>query len=450
MPRDGIGDREGGFMNKVWSKGGKLVAALAIAGLLAAGCANNSSSSSISSASGPASSTSGSSAPGVTPTAIVTGAISTLTGPLAGNFKDLVPGVQAYFDMVNAQGGINGRKLLLSHSLDDGGNPSQFNTLAHTLISQDHVFAVSAISSPFFQPGYFASTGVPTYGYNVTGNWAGPPNLFAAGGSVQYYPGVVPQVAYVIDQIHAKSIAIISYNVPASSDACQATENGLKSAGYNVSYVDLSVNYGSSLASDVQRMQQAGSDFVLSCMDVTGNINMARYIQQYGLKIHQLWLNGNDQNVLNAYPSLMKGVYFITAHVPFTAPTQYYPGLAQYLSAMNKYEPHYTYDETAIQGWESAALFAAGVKAAGSNLTQQRVVALTNKMTAFTAGGLTTPTNWTTAHTTKSGLSCAAFIQVQGKRFVSVFAPGHKVFLCFNLNPNHPKPVTPPAGTPGG
>ena len=40
---------------------------------------------------------------------------------------------------------------------------------------------------------------------------------------------------------------------------------------------------------------------------------------------------------------------------------------------------------------ELAALFAAGVKAAGKNLTQADAIAQTNKLTSSTAGGLTYP-----------------------------------------------------------
>ena len=39
----------------------------------------------------------------------------------------------------------------------------------------------------WFTPNLFAETKIPTYGYNVSGNWAGPDNLFAAGGSIQDY-----------------------------------------------------------------------------------------------------------------------------------------------------------------------------------------------------------------------------------------------------------------------
>ena len=123
----------------------------------------------------------------------------------------------------------------------------------------------------------------------------------------------------------------------------------------------------------------------------------------------QLWLDGNDQSTLDQNQSLMQGVYFYVAHVPFTASTSIYPGLKVYLTQMKKYEPKYVYDEVAIQGWESAALFVQGVKMAGNNLTQANVINADNSLTSFTAGGLTAPTNWKTAgHTGHAPPYCRA------------------------------------------
>jgi Periplasmic binding protein len=255
---------------------------------------------------------------------------------------------------------VNGRKIDYKYALDDGGNPSQFTQLASDLVNQDHVFAVTGVASLFFSPNIVVESKTPTYGCNVTANWAGPPNLFAAGGSVQYLPSIAPQVAYVARAAKATKIGMVAYGVAASAAACQAADKGLTAAGYNVAYTNFKVAYPeTTVATDVQRMKEAGVNFVLTCMEVQGNINMARAIQQYGLKTSQLWLNGNDQSTLNQNVSLMQGVYFYTAHVPFTAPTSLYPGLKLYLTEMIKYEPQYTLDEVAIQGWESAALFVA-------------------------------------------------------------------------------------------
>jgi len=393
-----------------------------------------------------------SSAPGVTSNSITVGTISTQTGTLASNFSSLIEGEKAYFDYINARGGVNGRMIDYKYALDDGGNPTTFNQLANTLINQDHVFAVTGVATAFFSPNLFVESGIPTYGYNVTGNWAGPLNLFAAGGSVQYYPAGAPEYAYVARKTQSKpSIAVVAYGVAASADACQAAQNSMQAAGYNISYSDLKINYpGSTVATDVQRMKQAGSNFVVSCMDVQGNITMARAIQQYGAKITQLWLSGNDVSTLKTNQSLMQGVYFATAHVPFTASTKLYPGLNLYLQQMKKYEPNYVYDEVAIQGWESAALFVQGVKMAGNNLTWANVIKQTNTITDFTAGSLQAPTNWAVGgHSGHAPPYCTAYIVAKGTQYLPALNKGQNVFNCFQSISPKANPVFPvPAGTP--
>jgi ABC-type branched-subunit amino acid transport system substrate-binding protein len=393
-----------------------------------------------------------SAAPGVTSNSITVGTISTQTGTLASNFSSLIYGERAYYNYINAQGGVNGRKIDYKYALDDGGNPTTFNQLANTLINQDQVFAVTGVATAFFSPNLFTESGIPTYGYNVTGNWAGPSNLFAAGGSVQYYPAAAPQVSFVARSTQKKpSIAFVAYGVAASAASCQSEQNSLTAAGYTVSYSDLKVSYpGSTVATDVQRMKQAGSNMVVSCMDVQGNVTMARAIKQYGLNMTQLWFSGNDQSTLNTNQSLMQNVYFDIGHVPFTASPTLYPGLKLYFAQMKKYEPAYATDEIALQGWESASLFVQGVKMAGKNPTQASVIAADNTLSAFTAGGLTAPVNWKSAgHKGNAPPYCLAYIKVSGNKYLPTLNKGKNVFNCFqSINPKK-DPVFPlPAGTP--
>ena len=396
------------------------------------------------------------SAPGVSAAQINIGAISSKSGPLAGYFGGLSHGMIAYFNTLNAKGGINGRKIVLTNNLDDGGSPSQFTQDVHTLVDQDHVFAVG-VASPWFSPGYFVSTKTPTYGYNVTANWQTAPNLFAVGGSTQIYSAGFPQMSYFIKRVAAQKVAFISYGpaIAESYNACSAYATGMKAAGVNVNFVDVGAQLGGSYASDAQRMQQAGSQLVVSCMQATDNITMARAIQQYGLKIKQLWLNGYDQTLLNKYSGLVQGVYLNNAgSVPFGAAdtSKYgttYAGMKAYIAAMNKYEPAYTYNGLSLQGWQSAALIAAGIKAAGSNLTQANAVSATNKITNFTAGGVSAPVDWTVSHAATSWPSCYSWNQVQNKSLIPVFGKGKQVFVCVGKSVTKPVPVTPPPGTPG-
>ena len=435
-------------------------ASLAVVAGVATGCSSSSGTATTTTTAATSTTTGGStssSAPGVTATQIAVASISSKTGPLAGFFGGLAPGMNAYFRMINAQGGINGRKIVITADLDDGGSPTQFTQQVHTAIDQDHVFAVG-VASAWFTPNYFVATKTPTYGYNVSSNWDTAPNLFAAGGSTQFYSPGVPSLGYVIKQTKSKSIAFISYGqaIASSYDACNAFATQLKSAGYNVSFVDVSAQLSGSFTSDVQRMQQAGSDMVVSCMQGSDNVTLARDIQQYGLKVKQVWFNGYDQNLLNQYSSVMQGVYInLNGNVPFEAGTapkygNTYPGMQQYLAAMKKYEPTYIENSVAFQGWQSAALLVQGIRAAGNNFTQASVVNATNQITDFSGGGVSTPVNWKVSHTSFTEPNCTANVQVQGKVFVPVLAPGSKqVFVCIGPNAKNPVPVPLPVGTPG-
>ncbi len=398
----------------------------------------------------------GASEPGVNSTQIDVGAIASRTGPEAGDFAAFIPGVQAYFDMLDAHGGIGGRKLVLSANLDDGGSPSQFTQDAHILLEQDHVFA-AFISTYWFTPGLFAETETPTYGYNVSDNWAGPPNFFAAGGSTQDYHALAAPVAYLVKRTHATSVALVSYGpgLPGSYPACHTVAQDLTRAGVTVSYAGLDATLGGNYAAQVQQIAQRHADFVLTCMQDSDDVTLARAIQQYGLKVHQLWLNGYNQSLLNGYSSLMQGVYVdANGFVPFSAASTFpgiYPGMSSYLATMKKYEPSFVTNQLAMQGWQSAALLAAGVRAAGKDLTQKNLVAQTNRLTDFTAGGTTAVVNWTKAHTTQAFPICPSFVQVKGAHFVPVVSHGHQVFICFgtSVDLKSPMPSNPPSGTPG-
>jgi branched-chain amino acid transport system substrate-binding protein len=366
----------------------------------------------------------------------------------------MVPGVKAYFSYINSKGGVNGRKINLAYNLDDQGNPSQYSQLVHTVTSQDHAFGLVGVATPFFAPNYLAYTCTPTYGYNVTGNWSGPPSLYSTGGSSLYYPEIPYYVAYLMKRIKVHSYATLAYGgVEASSGACGAVNTGMKKAGFKQAYTDLNVPYGGNVTPDVQHIRSSGAQLVVSCMDITDNISLARDLKQYGVKTNEYWLNGSDQTTLDHYGSLIQGVYFGIEHVPFSAPAQYYPGMQTYLAAMQKYAPSYARSELAMQGWASAALFVQGVKNAGSDLTQANVVKQDNLLTSWTASGLYFPIDWATSHTEATNF-CEAVIRVEGSKYVSVLGSGHQVFVCFKINkanpaPYNPVPITPPAGTPG-
>ena len=77
--------------------------------------------------------------PGVTATSVLLGGTVPLTGEAAA-FGTVAPGAKAYFDYVNAKGGVNGRKIEYRY-YDDAYNPAQTVQLTRRLVEQDRVFA---------------------------------------------------------------------------------------------------------------------------------------------------------------------------------------------------------------------------------------------------------------------------------------------------------------------
>jgi branched-chain amino acid transport system substrate-binding protein len=116
------------------------------------------------------SSSSGSSAPGVTKTSITFGTHQPLTGPAAPGYSEIAPGSQAFFDYVNAHGGVFGRKIHLTIK-DDGYNPTNTVNVVHQLVLQNNVF------------GIFEGLGTPTH-TKVVGflNASKVPDMFVASG----------------------------------------------------------------------------------------------------------------------------------------------------------------------------------------------------------------------------------------------------------------------------
>jgi len=79
--------------------------------------------------------------PGASDSEIKLGQTMPYSGPLSG-FITLAKAELAYFDMINAEGGVNGRKIRLI-SLDDGFSPPKTVELTRQLVESDQVLAIS-------------------------------------------------------------------------------------------------------------------------------------------------------------------------------------------------------------------------------------------------------------------------------------------------------------------
>ncbi len=399
------------------------------------------------------------SVPGVSSTSVTVGALMTLSGVLAADFGAEVDGVKAYFAMVNASGGVNGRQINLKYVEDDGSSPTNDVEDAHQLVQSDHVFAVVGVGTAFFPAAsYLVSTKTPTYGYAVENNWSPAPNMFAAYGSYISFQDSAAPIGYLIKQTLGKQtpeVGLLAYNVAQSSDECQGLNTAFKSLGIKVAYVNNQIPYLSPFGSIVERMALNHVNYVVSCMDEGGDISLEDQMHIGGMgSVKSLWFDGYDRSALNQNQGQYANASFLIQHVPFEAAAAYphaFPGLTTYLNQMNATYPADTYSEVAMEGWQSAALFVQGLEGAGKNPTQASLVTATNAIKNFTANGLTTPVNWSVAHSKDTSPACEAFVSVSGSKFQLALNRGTDPWVCFPLGSkvNLANPVAPPAGSPG-
>jgi ABC-type branched-subunit amino acid transport system substrate-binding protein len=114
-----------------------VAAAAAVAGvaMVVAACGSGGGSSSSSSGALTAS------APGITKSEILIGSHQPLTGVAAPGYDEIAPAANAYFQYVNAHGGIYGRKIVYKY-LNDQYDPTITSTVVHQLVLQDNVYAI--------------------------------------------------------------------------------------------------------------------------------------------------------------------------------------------------------------------------------------------------------------------------------------------------------------------
>ncbi|MBB5851055.1 ABC transporter substrate-binding protein [Amycolatopsis umgeniensis] len=111
---------------------------------------------------------------GVTDTTVKIGAHFPLTGVAAPGYSEIPSGHQAYYDYVNANGGINGRKIEFV-AKDDGYNPTTTSAVTNELVLKEEIFAM------------VGGLGTPTHSAVVDFlNSSKVPDLFVSSGSLRW------------------------------------------------------------------------------------------------------------------------------------------------------------------------------------------------------------------------------------------------------------------------
>jgi branched-chain amino acid transport system substrate-binding protein len=259
-----------------------VVVAVAASALALSACGSSkSSSSSTTTASGGASSTTAQSTTGTSGSPYVIGEIGSTNSAAAG-FEEWRKGVLAYFDTVNASGGVNGHPIQMNFK-DDATFDTQNEVSYYNQLTQGHALAIMGLT---------LDSSIPVIA--AKGEADGVPIILGSGAEhavvspvKQYEYGFTPDfrqhiqaMAGAASQTGVKKVAIIVIDSSESRDATAYAKQVLPSQ-YGITVV--SAQYTPPTATDfsaqVQAAQQAGAQAILTIESPSSTILVAHAMQ---------------------------------------------------------------------------------------------------------------------------------------------------------------------------
>jgi len=348
------------------------LALLAASALLAAACSSSSTSAA-----------SGSSAPGVTSSSILFGQTVPKTGPAA-LYGESTAGVQAYFDYVNAHGGVGGRKIKFI-SLNDQYQPPIALQDTKTLVYTDHVFAEVAVN------------GTAATEANIT--VLGPNNVPLVGPQTgatvfsgtfrKYLYNVWP--SYLIEgkmlgtfaqSQHLTKIGVLYQNDDFGKSLLQGLENsGVKptlAIPYDPTQTDFSPQAAQFKAAHVD-----GVVILAIPGPTTDFLNALNAISYKPVRIMSQVsaIPQEFQTAPQEFPGSYSGAFI--PPLQDTSDSQ----VKAFLSGMSTYQPGKPQSVFAAWGWTEAQVAVAGLKAIKGPITRDSYEAALNSLTSLTTLG---------------------------------------------------------------
>jgi ABC-type branched-subunit amino acid transport system substrate-binding protein len=363
---------------------------------------------------------------GVTATTIKLGISSPKTGSAGLVYGKLPGAMKAYFDYINANGGVNGRKIsLVAH--DDKYLPTLAATQTKKLILDDKVFAlVGALGTATHARAYTAASlaknNVPDLfvntGFSGFTNKTKYPTAFAVLPSyameakimanfIKDNPALKPQASFLIAQDDEFGIDGVGGFKSAGHTFTAAPtlypQGGLSAALAEGALTKLSVVPGKPIL------------VLFGTTDSTATILKAA--EKLALTTKFTFIAGSvggDANTLLALgvkATTVDGIIAASFFPDAKDSTDEY--VKQFTTINTKYNPGVTFDNIVLQGMNSAMLTVQALRAAGKNLTRTGLMkAIESKGSTFASAGLV-PLNYSA--TSRVGYNGYWFGQLNAK-----------------------------------
>ena len=327
---------------------------------------------------------------GVTDREIVIGQVAALTGPAAELGLRLRAGMQAYFNALNAQGGVNGRRIKLI-SRDDGYEPDRTVVAAKALIGTDRVFALAgSVGTPtgLALLPILDEAKVPIVGMFTGAQGLREPlnrNVFHVRATYNDETELI--VAHLHDTLGLKKIAVFYQDDAYGKAGLAGVERAL--AKRQLKPVSLGTVERNTVAIDkaLQTILPAAPDAIvqISAYKASAALIKAARDKRYPGQFANVSFVGSKA-LADELAKAGRGV--VVSQVvpsPFHARSAVVADYQQHMTQAGDKE----FDFTSLEGYISARVLVEGLRRAGPNLTRDGLITALETMQHYNMGGYT-------------------------------------------------------------
>jgi branched-chain amino acid transport system substrate-binding protein len=316
--------------------------------------------------------------PGVTDTEVLIGANFPVSQSQASAYAVIADAQRAYWDYINSQGGVYGRKIRFIVG-DDHFNPADAVEVVRKLVEQDQVFAlVGGLGDPtqLAVIDYLEERGVP--------------DLFLGGGTVKFTkPLVKTRIAmtlpydteveamadYIKKNYSGKKMGIVYESDTAGTTAMEMMTEALKDSDIEiVSKQSYDFTQGD-LTPQMQRIKADNPDFVHLMANpgaAASAIKVAREVFNWDVPFILSAVSANEFTIALGGAKNVEGAVSVTTGKMISETGD--PGVQRHIELMKQFAPNVPPSSLTEYGMAVAQLFVEALKNAGPNLTRESIV----------------------------------------------------------------------------
>ena len=326
-------------------------------------------------------------AQGVSADTVLIGQSAALSGPAERLGKEMKAGAEAYFDVVNKAGGVNGRMIKLL-TVDDGYEPDKAAANTKKLIAEDKVLALFGyVGTPTSNAALpiFTAAKVPFIGaFTGAQSLREPFNRYIFNVRASYFDETEQIVAHLVQQGITK-IAVFYQDDAYGKAGLAGVEQAMKKRKLEIAGTGTVERNTTNVAAAVGKLAKSGTDAIIM---ISAYKSCAAFIRAMKLAggLQQFW---NVSFVGSKALSSELGDEGIGVQISQVVPFPW----SEVNPIVRDYQKHIggasKYSFTSLEGYIAAKVLVEGLKRAGKNPTRESLVDALAGMGKTDLGGFT-------------------------------------------------------------